>query len=65
MVKFNFDSPVLGIWAKPNAPYVCIEPWWGINDNYDKKDDLSKKRGIMALNSNESASYNWNIEITE
>ena len=22
-VKFNFDSPLLGIWAKPNAPYVC------------------------------------------
>ncbi len=65
VVKFNFDSPILGIWAKPNAPYVCIEPWWGINDNYDKKDDISKKRAIMALNSKESASYNWNIEITE
>lgn len=65
VVKFNFDSPVLGIWAKPNAPYVCIEPWWGINDNYDKKDDLSQKRGIMALESQAIASYNWNIEISE
>lgn len=65
VVKFNFDSPVLGIWAKPNAPYVCIEPWWGINDNYDKKDNISQKRAIMSLNSNESSSYNWNIEITE
>ncbi len=64
-VKFNFDSPVLGIWAKPNAPYVCIEPWWGINDNYDKKSDISQKRGIMALNAKETISYNWNIEITE
>ena len=65
IVKFNFDSPLLGIWAKPNAPYVCIEPWWGVNDNYDKKADLSEKRGIMALNAKESASYNWNVEITE
>ncbi len=64
-VKFNFDSPVLGIWAKPNAPYVCIEPWWGINDNYDKKDDISKKRGILELSKGGSASYNWNIEIAE
>lgn len=64
-VKFNFDSPVLGIWAKPNAPYVCIEPWWGINDNYDKKSDISQKRGIMQLKAKESASYNWNIEISE
>ncbi len=65
VVKFNFDSPILGIWAKPNAPYVCIEPWWGINDNYDKKDDISQKRAIMKLGANSNASYNWNIEITE
>lgn len=64
-VKFNFDSPLLGIWAKPGAPYVCIEPWWGVNDNYDKKSDLSLKRGIMALEPGETASYNWNIEICE
>ena len=65
VVKFNFDSPLLGIWAKPGAPYVCIEPWWGVNDNYDKKDNLSQKRGIMALNPNEEKSFNWNIEICE
>ena len=65
VIKFNFDSPLLGIWAKPGAPYVCIEPWWGVNDNYDKKSDLSEKRGIMALNANEKASFNWNIEICE
>ncbi len=65
VVKFNFDSPLLGIWAKPGAPYVCIEPWWGVNDNYDKKDDLSQKRAIMTLNANESKSFNWNIEICE
>ena len=65
VVKFNFDSPVLGIRAKPNAPYVCIEPWWGINDNYDKKSDISEKREIMALNAKESKSFNWNIEISQ
>lgn len=65
VVKFNFDSPLLGIWAKPGAPYVCIEPWWGVNDNYDKKPDLSEKRAIMALNAKGSTAFNWNIEITE
>lgn len=65
VVKFNFDSPLLGIWAKPGAPYVCIEPWWGVNDNYEKKDDLSQKRGIMALTPLEEKSFNWNIEICE
>lgn len=65
VVKFNFDSPFLGIWAKPGAPYVCIEPWWGVNDNYDKKDDFSQKRGIMSLEPKEEKSFNWNIEICE
>ena len=64
-VKFNFDSPVLGIWAKPGSPYVCIEPWWGINDNYNKKSDLSEKRGIMALNANEIKTFTWSVEICE
>ncbi len=65
VVRFNFDSPVLGIWAKPNAPYVCIEPWWGINDNHDKKADLSEKRGIMSLNPQEEKVFSWCAEITE
>ena len=65
VVKFNFDSPLLGIWAKPGAPYVCIEPWWGINDNHDKKADLSEKRGIMSLNPQEERTFCWSAEITE
>ncbi len=49
-VRFTFgDVPYLGIWAKPSAPYVCIEPWCGINDNRDKKDDFSQKLGINKL----------------
>lgn len=49
-VRFTFgDVPFLGIWAKPGAPYVCIEPWCGVNDNRDKKDDISEKEGIIRL----------------
>lgn len=62
---FNFDSPVLGIWAKPNAPYVCLEPWWGINDSYDKKTDLSEKRLIMSLEKGETRAFSWSVEIAE
>lgn len=64
-IDFNFDSPVLGIWAKKNAPYVCIEPWWGINDSYDKKSDLSEKRLIMSLEKGEARTFEWSVEITE
>lgn len=65
VISFDFDSPFLGIWAKPNAPYVCLEPWWGVNDNYDKKADLSQKRGIMSLLPGDCKEFTWEVSITE
>lgn len=65
VISFDFDSPFLGIWAKPDAPYVCIEPWWGVNDDYHKKTDFSQKRGIMALEPKESNEFTWEVSISE
>ena len=65
VIRFDFDSPFLGIWAKPNAPYVCLEPWWGVNDSYHKVADFSEKRGIMALEPNESKEFTWEVSICE
>ena len=65
VISFNFDSPFLGIWAKPNAPYVCLEPWWGVNDDYNKKADFSQKRGIMSLSPSESKEFTWEVSISE
>lgn len=57
------NSPWLGIWAKPGAPYVCIEPWCGVNDSTEKKDDFSQKDGINAIPAGESFVYSWKAEI--
>jgi galactose mutarotase-like enzyme len=65
VIRFDFDSPFLGIWAKPNAPYVCLEPWWGVNDSYHKVSDFSEKRGIMALEANEYKTFTWEVSISE
>ncbi|MBP3559174.1 MAG: aldose 1-epimerase family protein [Clostridia bacterium] len=65
IIKFDFDSPFLGIWAKPNAPYVCLEPWWGVNDSYNKVSDFSEKRGIMALEAYSSKEFTWEVSICE
>ncbi|MEG2102994.1 MAG: aldose 1-epimerase family protein, partial [Flavobacterium sp.] len=34
------DFPSLGIWTKDQAPFVCIEPWFGYSDTADKSGDL-------------------------
>lgn len=65
-IKFNLGSaPWLGIWAKPGAPYVCIEPWWGVNDSQIKKDDFSEKDGINAVSAGESCCFTWTAEFSE
>ncbi len=64
-VKFNMgNSPYLGIWAKPGAPYVCIEPWFGVNDSYEKKDDFSQKDGINKLEAQEKFNFTWKAEFS-
>lgn len=42
-------APCLGLWAKPGAPYVCIEPWYGIDDRYDAGHDFTQKERICQL----------------
>ncbi len=64
-IRFNLGgAPYLGIWAKPGAPYVCIEPWCGVNDSTEKKDDFSLKDGINALEAKESYTYTWAAEFS-
>ena len=39
----------LGIWAKPNGDFVCIEPWMGLSDPYDSDKQFVNKEGIIEL----------------
>ena len=39
------DTPKLGIWTKPGAHYVCIEPWHGIADPVGFTGDISGQAG--------------------
>ncbi len=65
-VKFTFgDAPFFAVWAKPNAPFVCLEPWYGINDSYEKVSDISRKRGIVALEPHKDFSFSWSAEFIE
>lgn len=57
------DFPYLGLWAKPKANYVCIEPWLGIADSEDTYQELTTKEGIIALPANEQFNATYTIEI--
>lgn len=65
-IRFNLGgAPYLGIWAKPGAPYVCIEPWYGVNDSQVKKDDLSEKDAINPVEAKSEFNFTWKAEFTE
>ena len=43
------DFPDLGIWTKPGAGYLCIEPWLGHADPADASGEIFAKPGIVTL----------------
>jgi galactose mutarotase-like enzyme len=43
------DTPRLGIWTKPGAPFVCVEPWHGIADPEGFTGDYADKPGVFAV----------------
>ena len=63
-VEFE-DFPYLGIWAKPNADYVCIEPWIGVSDSVESDRILEHKEGIRSLGAKEKFKAIYSISISE
>lgn len=62
-IKFAFKGfPYLGIWT-PQAPFLCIEPWYGIADSIDTNGRIEKKTGIQNLDVNETFKCSYQIEI--
>jgi len=64
-VKVKFDNfPYLGIWSKPNdAPFVCIEPWFGIADEENANQKIEDKKGILSLEKEEEFFCFYTIEV--
>ena len=53
--------PHLGLWAAPNAPFLCIEPWQGHADFADHQGDISQKPGIIMLAPKASWERSWQV----
>lgn len=51
------ECPMLGIWQKPGAPFLCLEPWAGHADPMGYEGDFADKPGSMLLASGESRSF--------
>ena len=64
VLKMTYGKvPYLGLWAKPGAPYVCIEPWFGICDSENVSGKLTEKPAIMSLKPQEEFIFSYDITI--
>ncbi len=52
-VRMDFKGfPDFGIWtiSGKEAPYICLEPWYGVDSTLGDSSDFEKKEGLIRLN---------------
>ena len=66
-LKMEFDAPLLGIWSPvgKQAPFVCIEPWYGRCDREGFDGALQEREYGNALHGEEVFEREYVIEILE
>lgn len=57
------DLPMLGVWQKPGANYICIEPWAGIADPAGFEGELRDKPGVMILPPGAERSFRMDVTV--
>ena len=65
VVTVDFKAPAVGIWSPygKNAPFVCIEPWYGIHDAVDYHGDFRNKYLMNHLQPGASFMSQYSITI--
>lgn len=49
-IRMRFDDfPTLGVWTKPGAGFLCIEPWQGFSDPEGFDGEIREKPGIIEI----------------
>lgn len=63
-LTFSFSQfPFFGIWAAPDADFVCLEPWCGIADSVNHNQQLMDKEGIESLSPGSAWERSWSVKL--
>lgn len=57
------NLPALGLWSRPGAGFICIEPWRGHADPAGFEGKVEDKPGIMRLAPEDSARFALRISV--
>lgn len=65
-VRVDFDGmPQLGIWTKPGAPFLCIEPWHGMADPVGYAGEFAAKPGVIEVAPDASRCFSMRIGVED
>ena len=65
-IEVGLDGfPLLGVWSKPGAGFVCIEPWQGVTDPVDFAGELRDKPGIVIVAPGAARSFAMTIALVD
>ncbi|QWW70655.1 aldose 1-epimerase family protein [Rhizobium sp. WYJ-E13] len=63
-MHFSFENlPNLALWTKPDAPFLCIEPWHGTAAEDGGPDDLEGRPYTMVLAAGQTTRFSFTAEI--
>lgn len=55
--------PYLGIWTKANAPFLCLEPWFGHADEKNTTGNIEEKAGVQKIDAKATFECQFSIEV--
>ena len=61
-LKFD-DFTHFGIWTVQNAPFICLEPWFGMADLQNHNQHIEDKEGMIALAPQQVFTESWKVSI--
>lgn len=64
-LSLSWDAPLVGLWSPPgkNAPFVCIEPWYGRADSAHYEGTYEEKDWIQCLFARETFEVKYTITL--
>lgn len=54
--------PMLAVWANPNGPFICLEPWYGRADDENFAGTIDQKKAMQCLPGGEKKEIAYSIE---
>ena len=61
-LEFTWDGfPNLGLWQKPGAEFICIEPWHGYASPAEWNGEFRDKPGLVLIRPGQTHIFSWTV----